>query len=232
MLGSLFSGALALGKSILGKIGIVDSAVDLGKAAVQKQTNKWLGIDMGPRVATSGAPVTAMGSGSGAAQGIYKNIGRVGELLVPSRISGAGPRVSWGEFGGAAAGIAGAAGLSAMEREIPYGGPSNVGRGETSVLRPLLSAASNNVGAPVTTKKVISTLRQFGFERASQFFGLSPDQLSYIWLKGTRRSKTRFTSNDKRRARSYIRHLQRCETELNRLRPRARRTYSRRRTTK
>lgn len=228
MFGSLISGAIALGKSIMGKIGLVDSVVDLGKAAVQKQSAKWLGIDMARGMGTAAAPVAA--AATSAVRNIPKSVGNLRDLLVPRNISGSGPRVTWGEFAGASAGIAGAAGLSAAERSIPYGGPSASYGGGTGVLRPLLTMASNNVGAPVTTKKVVSTIRQFGFERASQFFGLNVDQLSYIWLRGTKRTKTRFTSNDKRRARGYIRHLKRCEAELSSLRPRARRTYRRRST--
>lgn len=228
MFGAIASGILGFGKTILDKIGIVDSAVDLGKRAIERQKEIWLGVDKARSAGTSGGPT----SSSRAVSRTPQSVGNVADLLVPRGITGNSRRQTWGSFlKGVAGGAVGTAGLSAAEQMIPFGGPSQ-GRstGGTGVLRPLLNLASNNIGQAVTTKKIISTIRQFGFERASQFFGLSTDQLSYIWLRGTQRRKTRFTSNDKRRARGYIRHLKRCESELKSLRPAARRTYRRRST--
>lgn len=228
MFGSIVGGLLSFGKTILDKIGIIDSAVDLGKRAVERQKDIWLGVDKQRSTGPSGGPT----SSSTAVSRTPRSVGNVSDLLVPRGITGNRRRSTWGEYlKGAVGGAVGTAGLSAAEQLIPFGGPSQErSSGGTGVLRPLLNAASNNIGQPVTTKKIVSTIRQFGFERASQFFGLSPTQLSYIWLRGTQRRKTRFTSNDKRRARGYIRHLKRCEAELKSLRPTARRTYRRRST--
>lgn len=95
-------------------------------------------------------------------------------------------------------------------------------------IAPILAKARANTGAPVTSKKIAGVIRQFGFEAASEFFGLNLQELATIWMHVSRRRSRRFTTKDKRRAKAYINYLKRQEKELNSLRPPRKRTYRRR----
>lgn len=111
------------------------------------------------------------------------------------------------------------------------GGLFTGGEASGGQIKPILDKARAATGVPVTSKKIAAHIRSFGFEASSEFFGLSLEELSIIWMHVSRRRRKRFTTKDKARARSYIRHLQAQERELNKLRPRAkRRTYRRRST--
>ena len=113
-----------------------------------------------------------------------------------------------------------------------FGGTGFLGLGPSTggQIAPILAKARANTGQPMTSKKIVNLIRNFGFEVAGEFLGLSYEELATIWLHASRRRKRRWTRRDMSRARGYIRHLQRCERELDALRPRrrtARRTSSR-----
>ena len=127
---------------------------------------------------------------------------------------GAAGRVLGGRIG-AAAGGAGVA--SALLPSAETGGQ----------IKPILAIARANMGQPVTSRKIVGLIRQFGWEVVSDWTGLSTAQLMTLWTHVTRRRRTRWTARDRSRARRYIASLQRAEKELNRLRPARRRSTSR-----
>ena len=132
---------------------------------------------------------------------------------IPPLIGAAG-RVLGGRVG-AAAGGAGLA--SALLPGAETGGQ----------IKPILAIARANMGQPVTSKKIVGLIRQFGWEVVSEWTGLSTAQLMTLWTHVTRRRRTRWTARDRSRARRYIASLQRAEKELNRLRPARRRSTAR-----
>lgn len=69
-------------------------------------------------------------------------------------------------------------------------------------------------GARVTTKKLVSAIRQFGFNAVMVWAGVSMAELMVVWERGSRRPRRRFTKRDRSRGRSYIRHLKKQADEL------------------
>jgi len=71
-----------------------------------------------------------------------------------------------------------------------------------------------NTGLRITTKKIVSAIRQFGPSAVAVWAGVSMAELMIVWDRGSRRVKRRFTKRDRSRGRSYIRHLKRQADEL------------------
>lgn len=89
-------------------------------------------------------------------------------------------------------------------------------------IAPILAKARANLGQPITSRKLVSLIRQFGWATVAGWAGLEVAELLQIWQHQTRRRRRRWTAKDMTRARAYVRHLERCERELNSLRPRSR----------
>lgn len=71
-----------------------------------------------------------------------------------------------------------------------------------------------NTGIRITTKKIVSAIRQFGPSAVAVWAGVTMAELMIVWDRGSRRVKRRFTKRDRSRGRSYIRHLKRQADEL------------------
>ena len=115
------------------------------------------------------------------------------------------------------------AGIGAGVYDIVAGG----GDTPSGVISGILAEARSKTGQRITTKKIVSVTRQVGFEAAADIFGLSIEEIAVVWMHGTRRRKRRWTRRDMMRGRAYIGHLERCAKELDKLRPRARRSTTR-----
>jgi len=218
MLGGLVSGITGIIDkvgTVLGGSGIIDAATDFlrgpGIRAIGETVlDDWLGFDIPREMRVGGqrsaAPQPEFGDGipwhysPGSTSGMpvprynmIRNLPRA-SLPVPKRnleLPTPLPSPDVGSIGG-------------LPTEASCGGP----------LSTLLKIASANSGIRATTKKIVSHMRNFGFEQTAAYFGLSIPQLSYIWIRGTKRVKRRFTGRDKSRAKAYIRHLKSCESEL------------------
>jgi len=71
-----------------------------------------------------------------------------------------------------------------------------------------------NTGLRITTKKIVSAIRQFGPAAVATWAGVTMAELMIVWDRGSRRVKRRFTKRDRSRGRAYIRHLKRNVDEL------------------
>jgi len=155
---------------------------------------------------------------------VYNSPAKQALVPAPQAFSSGGPvrknmthRASWGPVAvrGARKVVPALAGAGAAL--VGSGGGNNT----SGQIKPILDKARNEIDVPVTSKKIASTIRQFGFEAAGEFFGLDLDELATIWMHTNRRRRRRFTPRDKSRARAYINSLKKCAAELNSLRPRA-----------
>ena len=81
-------------------------------------------------------------------------------------------------------------------------------------IRPILDLASANVGYRVTSRMIYKSMKQYGIEQAGAIYGLGVNALNIIFQHASRRGRTRFTSRDRRRGRSYINFLCRNAAEL------------------
>jgi len=87
---------------------------------------------------------------------------------------------------------------------------STVRSGVAGILRKIKA----NTGLRITTKKIVSAIREFGPAAVASWAGVSMEEMMVIWDRGSRRVKRRFTKRDRARGRSYIRMLARNVQEL------------------
>lgn len=115
--------------------------------------------------------------------------------------------------------------IPALTRGLPAVGTASraIGGGRISGI---LATARANTGRPVTSRRIVSLVREFGWAAVGAWFGLNQEDLMEIWMHQTRRRRRRWTPKDRARGRAYINYLKRCERELNNLRPAARRRRS------
>ncbi len=102
--------------------------------------------------------------------------------------------------------------VPAMAR-LPVGPGAALGAMRTGVAF-VLRKIKTNTGIRITTKKIVSAIRQFGPSAVAVWAGVSMAELMIVWDRGSRRVKRRFTKRDRSRGRSYIRHLKRNVEEL------------------
>lgn len=99
---------------------------------------------------------------------------------------------------------------------LPF--PTAAGAGAVALARTgvafVLRKIKANTGIRITTKKIVSAIRQFGPSAVAVWAGVSMSELMIVWDRGSRRVKRRFTKRDRSRGRSYIRHLKRQADEL------------------
>jgi len=78
----------------------------------------------------------------------------------------------------------------------------------------ILRKIKANTGLRITTKKIVSAIREFGPSAVASWAGVTMEEMMVIWDRGSRRVKRRFTKRDRARGRSYIRMLARNVQEL------------------
>ena len=148
-------------------------------------------------------------------------IAGTGGTMVPA--ASVGQMVSGRTFSeGFAEGVEGSLAMSRLPRIPGSGIPAVLATGGR--IRAILAKARAHTGMPMTTRKIIGLIREFGPYVAGGLLGLAIEELAEIWQHGTRRRRRRWTKRDMARARAYIRHLQQQEKQLNELRPRRRAT--------
>lgn len=136
-------------------------------------------------------------------------------------VSSVGQMVGGGLVGGILDGLE-TASLSRIP--MPPRIPPGVVVGTGGRIRAILQKARAHTGMPMTTRKIVGLIKEFGPYVAGGLLGLAVEELAEIWSHGTRRRRRRWTKRDMARARAYISHLQRQEKQLNELRPRRRAT--------
>jgi len=229
---AILSGLAALaGKAItaIGGSKILGTIVDIGKSAIlRKVSSKWLGFDM-PTGGTSSAPQEEGTSGAPhptdqlmyRPPGYYQSVGYPSVEQTMARFGRPMPNVrrvpeyTLGE---------GELTPSEMVAQPP---PSYGRRG--AYIRPILYAASQNTGRPVTSRMIYNHIRQFGFQASSAFFGLDMPSLSHIFLHVGRRRRRRWTKNDLLRGAAYLRTMKKNKEKYEHMV--GRRTYRRKSTT-
>lgn len=110
-----------------------------------------------------------------------------------------------------------------MAGGMARGGMGRLGAGIAGVL----GRARAFTGKAMTSKKIMGLIRTFGWQAAATMTGLTLVELMDLWSAKSRRSRIRFTSRDKSRAKKYIRMLARCSADYTALRGRS--SYTKRR---
>ena len=103
---------------------------------------------------------------------------------------------------------------SNLVMRLPPGLASSAATVIRSGVSGILRKIKANTGLRITTKKIVSAIREFGPAAVASWAGVTMEELMVIWDRGSRRVKRRFTKRDRSRGRSYIRMLARNVQEL------------------
>lgn len=98
--------------------------------------------------------------------------------------------------------------------------PDVIAVGTGGRIRPIIAKARAYTGVPMTSRKIVGLVRQFGWMTVADWTGLGIEELLIVYTYVTRRKRTRWTSRDKSRARRYIGMLERASREYSKLRGR------------
>ena len=101
--------------------------------------------------------------------------------------------------------------LMAMPGRMAAGAAVAIAKSGVAVILRKIKA---NTGLRITTKKIVSAIREFGPSAVASWAGVTMEEMMVIWDRGSRRVKRRFTKRDRSRGRSYIRMLARNVQEL------------------